>query len=62
MLICTSLEQLCINYANEKLQEQFNHHLFKSEQEEYKREGIPWVEVPFLDNLGNITNYSFSRN
>ncbi|TVU34255.1 hypothetical protein EJB05_16086, partial [Eragrostis curvula] len=42
--------KLCINYTNEKLQQHFNQHVFKMEQEEYTREEINWSYIEFVDN------------
>ena len=43
-------EQLCINYANEKLQQKFTEDIFRSVVEEYKYEGIPLSEIKYDDN------------
>uniref|UniRef100_A0A8C4DK70 Myosin VIIBb n=1 Tax=Dicentrarchus labrax TaxID=13489 RepID=A0A8C4DK70_DICLA len=45
-----SFEQLCINFANEKLQQFFVGHIFKLEQKEYMKEGIVWNNINFSDN------------
>jgi myosin heavy subunit len=45
-----SFEQLSINYCNEKLQSHFNQHIFKLEEDEYKREGIEVANADFADN------------
>ncbi|XP_071779574.2 unconventional myosin-VIIb isoform X1 [Centroberyx gerrardi] len=45
-----SFEQLCINFANEQLQQFFVRHVFKLEQEEYARENIDWTHIDYNDN------------
>ena len=59
-----SFEQLCINFANEQLQQLFTCHLFKQEQQEYEAENIDWRSIPFEDNqacldLFQTAPYSF---
>ncbi|KAL6535163.1 hypothetical protein OROMI_026537 [Orobanche minor] len=46
----TAFEQFCINLTNEKLQQHFNQHVFKMEQEEYTKEEIDWSYIEFIDN------------
>ncbi|XP_029446191.1 unconventional myosin-X isoform X2 [Rhinatrema bivittatum] len=43
-------EQFSINYANEKLQEYFNKHIFSLEQLEYSKEGLVWEDINWIDN------------
>ena len=45
-----SLEQLLINFANEKLQAHFNRHTFQAEQQLYADEGIDAVQISYVDN------------
>jgi len=45
-----SLEQLCINFANEKLQALFTKTVFKETIDAYKADGIDAAEITFTDN------------
>ena len=45
-----SFEQLCINFANEMMQQQFSHRVFVYEQKLYVEEGIDWSTLVFSDN------------
>ncbi|KAF4323204.1 hypothetical protein BBO99_00002788 [Phytophthora kernoviae] len=49
-----SFEQLCINYANEKLQHKFTQDVFKAVQEEYEREKITWAHIAYADNSDTL--------
>ncbi|OQR87854.1 myosin-like protein [Achlya hypogyna] len=49
-LVTNSFEQLCINYANETLQEHFNATVLAQEQQQYEREQIEWSFVNFPSN------------
>jgi myosin heavy subunit len=50
VLQTNSFEQLCINYANEKLHQQFVNNYFKAELAEYKAEGVAVDFIQFRDN------------
>eukprot|EP00519_Triparma_laevis_P004942 CAMPEP_0182508788 /NCGR_PEP_ID=MMETSP1321-20130603/25610_1 /TAXON_ID=91990 /ORGANISM="Bolidomonas sp., Strain RCC1657" /LENGTH=1892 /DNA_ID=CAMNT_0024714917 /DNA_START=82 /DNA_END=5760 /DNA_ORIENTATION=+ len=45
-----SFEQLCINYANERLQQHFTSHTFDMEELLYKEEGVVYDTVEYISN------------
>lgn len=45
-----SFEQMCINFCNEALQQQFNAFVLKNEQAIYEKEGIEWSFIEFPEN------------
>ncbi|GMH55700.1 hypothetical protein TL16_g01972 [Triparma laevis f. inornata] len=45
-----SFEQLCINFANEMLQRQFNQQVFVLEKQRYEEEGLKVASIAFQDN------------
>ncbi len=47
-------EQLCINFANEKLQQKFCLDCFRTVQQEYRDEGLAWEAIPFIDNCETL--------
>ncbi|XP_047442774.1 unconventional myosin-VIIa [Mugil cephalus] len=49
-----SFEQLCINFANEQLQQFFVKHIFTLEQEEYIQENIVWDHIDYNDNQATL--------
>jgi myosin heavy subunit len=49
-----SMDQLCINYANEVLQQLFNFNVFKKEIALYQEQGINYDDLKFSDNQANI--------
>ncbi|CAK4650615.1 unnamed protein product [Aphanomyces euteiches] len=55
ILATNSLEQLCINFANEKLQQLFARFVFEMEQREYQDEAIPWTFVDYPTNEACIS-------
>lgn len=47
-------EQLCINHANEKLQQHFNQYSFLQEQKLLSAEGVEVAASEFVDNAGCV--------
>eukprot|EP00929_Paragymnodinium_shiwhaense_P105641 TRINITY_DN7068_c0_g3_i1.p1 TRINITY_DN7068_c0_g3~~TRINITY_DN7068_c0_g3_i1.p1 ORF type:complete len:1368 (+),score=413.56 TRINITY_DN7068_c0_g3_i1:90-4193(+) len=45
-----SFEQLCINLANERLQQCFVENVLLAEQDVYRREGLAWTDLPVPDS------------
>jgi myosin heavy subunit len=58
-----SLEQFCINFTNEKLQQLYIRDIFKSEQDEFLKQGLKEYlsEIPFKDNQAIIESMDYYK-
>jgi len=56
-----SFEQLCINFCNEKLQQYLNKHVFTSEEEFYKAEGVEYQFLKFIDNQDTLDLFEATK-
>lgn len=56
-----SFEQVCINYANESLQNHYNKYTFLNDEEECKREGIQIPKIVFPDNSECVEMFNEKR-
>ena len=56
-----SFEQLCINYANEALQNHYNKFIFLNDEEESKAEGIPFPKIEFPDNQPTLNMFDQAK-
>ena len=52
--VFNSFEQLCINFANEKLHQFFLKFVFKAEEDLYASECVAWTKIEYQDNQGCI--------
>jgi chitin synthase len=49
-LTSNSLDQFCVNFANEKIHNFILKHIFDSRQDEFSSEGINVSDIPYFDN------------
>lgn len=52
------LEQLCINFTNEVLQQHYVKHILQAEQIVYQEQGVAWDHVTFTDNAVRLLGVS----
>ncbi|XP_066573266.1 unconventional myosin-XIX isoform X2 [Amia ocellicauda] len=57
-----NLEQVCVNYANEKLQQHFVRHFLKKQQEENIAEGLDQSFISYQDNQSCLALFEDSPN
>jgi myosin heavy subunit len=56
-----SFEQMCINFANESLQNHYNKYTFLNDEEECRSEGIEFPKIEFPDNTECLNMFDLPK-